>query len=162
VTQMRLPRPSKHDYFIKMAKLAATRSTCPRRAVGSVIVDKAGRVLSTGYNGVASGRSHCIDVPCPGALDLTGDNSRCEAIHAETNAIIWCSNIRYAWRMYSTVSPCFNCCKLICTTPIKDVIVDAVYEGDCNGIRMLIDSGIDLMVFRQVNNQEILVHYDNL
>lgn len=52
-------RPDLDLYFMRMARLAATRSTCLRRAVGCVLVDDGGKVLATGYNGVASGERHC-------------------------------------------------------------------------------------------------------
>ncbi|MBN1892838.1 hypothetical protein JW906_00005, partial [bacterium] len=44
-------RPSWDSYFMEIARLVATRSTCLRRQVGAVFVrDK--RILATGYNGV--------------------------------------------------------------------------------------------------------------
>lgn len=43
-------RPSWDEYFMEIAHLVKTRSTCTRRQVGSVIV-KDKRILSTGYNG---------------------------------------------------------------------------------------------------------------
>jgi hypothetical protein len=51
-------RPDWDHYFMKMAELAATRSTCLRRQVGAAIVmDK--HVISTGYNGAPKGVPHC-------------------------------------------------------------------------------------------------------
>jgi dCMP deaminase len=52
-------RPDKDLYFMRMARLVATRSTCLRRSVGCVLVDERGHVLSTGYNGVQAGAKHC-------------------------------------------------------------------------------------------------------
>ena len=52
-----------HRYFMNIAVQAATRSTCPRKHVGAVIVrDKT--ILSTGYNGSIRGYAHCEDVGC--------------------------------------------------------------------------------------------------
>ena len=48
---------------MRIARLAATRSTCLRRQVGAVIV-KDKRVLATGYNGAPSGLAHCLDIGC--------------------------------------------------------------------------------------------------
>ena len=43
-------RPDWNTYFLLMAQVAASRSTCLRRHVGAVLVrDK--QILSTGYNG---------------------------------------------------------------------------------------------------------------
>ena len=47
-------RPSWDEYFLNIAEIAATRTTCDRGHVGAVIVkDKA--ILSTGYNGAPRG-----------------------------------------------------------------------------------------------------------
>jgi dCMP deaminase len=53
-------RPPWTSYFMLLAKLAATRSTCNSRKIGAVIV-KDKRVLATGYNGAMPGEPHCLD-----------------------------------------------------------------------------------------------------
>ncbi len=54
-------RPSWDEYFMKLAWLVAERSTCERHHVGTVIVrDK--RILTTGYNGAASGTKDCLSL----------------------------------------------------------------------------------------------------
>ena len=58
-----MKRPSADQYFMEMAKLASSRSTCLRRHVGAVIV-KDKHVLSTGYNGAPRGVSHCEEKGC--------------------------------------------------------------------------------------------------
>ena len=52
-------RPSWDEYFMQIADVAATRSTCLRRHVGAVLVYDS-RILASGYNGVPSGIEHCI------------------------------------------------------------------------------------------------------
>ena len=67
------PRPTADEYFMAMAMLVATRSTCIRRQVGCVLVDENKNILATGYNGVVSGHPHCNEgYPCPGADSETG------------------------------------------------------------------------------------------
>ena len=56
-------RPSWDKYFMAIADLAATRSTCLRRQVGAVVV-KEKRILATGYNGAPRGLAHCLDIGC--------------------------------------------------------------------------------------------------
>ncbi|HNU98064.1 MAG TPA: deaminase, partial [Candidatus Syntrophosphaera thermopropionivorans] len=56
-------RPSWQQYFMQMAFLASTRSTCLRRQVGAVLV-KDNQILSTGYNGSPKGVRHCAEVGC--------------------------------------------------------------------------------------------------
>ena len=77
------------DYFLKMAELAALRSTCARRQVGCVLVDSNNHVAATGYNGVPKGFVHCLDVPCIGADAQSGTRlDECYAVHAEMNALL--------------------------------------------------------------------------
>lgn len=53
-------RLSWNAYFLLMAKLVASRATCFRAHVGSVIV-RDRRAISTGYNGAPRGREHCLE-----------------------------------------------------------------------------------------------------
>ena len=41
------PRPTADEYFMAMAMLVATRSTCVRRQVGCVLVDENKNILAT-------------------------------------------------------------------------------------------------------------------
>ena len=76
------PRASWDEYFMSIAQVVATRSTCPRKYVGAVLVRNR-TILSTGYNGSIRGMPHCSDV---GHMMEEG---HCVAtIHAEANAII--------------------------------------------------------------------------
>ena len=56
-------RPSWEQYFMQLAHLISTRSTCTRRKVGAVVV-KNKRILATGYNGTPSGVRHCSEAGC--------------------------------------------------------------------------------------------------
>ena len=77
-----MSRPDWDLYFIRIAKEVASRSTCPRAAVGAVIV-KDNHIISTGYNGAVAGKPHCEDEGC-NVMD-----GHCQrAVHAEINAII--------------------------------------------------------------------------
>lgn len=124
-----------NEYFIEMAKLVARRSTCARRAVGCVLVDKANRVLATGYNGVASGMTHCIDDPCPGVEFASGQGlNQCEAIHAESNALISCRHPEDIVKAYVTVSPCIFCVRQLLNTPCETIIFHELYPHPEAGV----------------------------
>lgn len=138
-------RLSKVDYFLQIVPLVATRSTCSRRAVGCIITDIEGHVLSMGYNGVPKDFVHCIDHPCPGASDGSGDNSNCIAVHAEQNALLQCSNLNRAYYLYVSCTPCFICAKMIANTNIKQIIVLEPY-ADGRGVDILKKAGIDYQV----------------
>jgi len=53
-------RPSWNEYFMLIAKLVSTRSTCNSRPTGAVLV-KDRQILATGYNGSMPGAPHCTD-----------------------------------------------------------------------------------------------------
>lgn len=140
-------RPDLNLYFMRMARLVATRSTCLRRAVGCVLVDERGHVLSTGYNGVARGEEHCNQpriVPrsawsgpdseyfihaCPAAQSQSGMNLEgCRAVHAEQNALLQCRDPYAIETIYVTTAPCDSCLKLFLNTSAKKLIVGEWYK----------------------------------
>lgn len=137
-------RLSHDEYYLAMLRLVAARSTCVRRAVGAIITDSNHRVLSTGFNGVPIGFPHCTDVPCPGAEDKSGDNSRCLAVHAEVNAVLQCPVLDRAAILYVSCAPCFSCAKMLCNTKIKRVVCLEPYPGI--GRDLLIQAGIELVI----------------
>ena len=56
-------RPLPDEYFMQLAHLVSSRSTCLRKQIGAVLV-KDNRILSTGYNGAPTGIKHCKEVGC--------------------------------------------------------------------------------------------------
>jgi dCMP deaminase len=125
-------RPSLDEYFMKMAHLAATRSTCLRRKVGAMIV-KDKRVLSTGYNGAPKGLPHCDEVGCLREnLNVpTGERHElCRGVHAEQNAIIQAAVFGTSikdGKIYTTNRPCVVCTKLLINANISEIIYDEDY-----------------------------------
>lgn len=123
-----------HQYFMKIAKLVAERSTCCRAKIGAVIV-KDRNILSTGYNGAPSGLPHCTDVGCLVYKSITPDGSMEEncfrTIHAEINAIAQAakhgSSINNA-DIYITHSPCIHCLKVLINTGIKNIYYQREYK----------------------------------
>ena len=124
-------RPSLDQWGLSLARVVATRGTCARRQVGCVLVDEAGKILATGYNGVASGRPHCINNHCPGAFSPSGQGlDICEAIHAEQNALLQCPDTRRIHTCYTTVSPCMHCVKMLLNTSCRRIVFDRPYSQD--------------------------------
>ncbi len=116
-------RVSKDQVFSDMALLMSTRGTCPRRQVGAILVNKRGHVIATGYNGNAAGLPHCIEVPCVGADLPSGTGlSKCEAVHAEANALLQCKDVYEIHTAYVTASPCVDCTKLLLNTGCERVV----------------------------------------
>jgi len=127
-------RPTQDQYLMELAKVAATRATCLKRAVGCVLADEKGRVLSIGYNGVASGQPHCNEPrfneahkakefphSCVG-YDLPSGQDSCEAVHAEHNAILQCKDADKIYTAYVTLSPCKPCIKLLMNTGCQRIV----------------------------------------
>jgi len=121
------PRASWDDYFMNIAQVVATRSTCPRKYVGAVIVANR-TILSTGYNGSIRGMPHCSDV---GHMMESG---HCVAtIHAEVNAIIQAARngVRIEGAaIYVTASPCWNCFKACANAGIKRIGFGEFYRDE--------------------------------
>lgn len=114
--------------MLALAKTIAKRSTCARRAVGCVLVDRDGRVLSMGHNGVACGMPHCTENPCEGATLPSGTGlDLCQAIHAEQNALMFCNDIMKIDRCFVTVSPCIHCVKMLMNTSCRKIIFAEEY-----------------------------------
>lgn len=132
-------RPTWDEYFMLMAKLAATRSTCLAFPVGAVIV-KNRQVLATGYNGSPSGSIHCTAQgfcyeglsSCDASKTLPS-----RAVHAEANAIAQAARHGIATNgatIYVTLEPCISCLKLVISAGIKEVF----YETNFNSGEKLI------------------------
>jgi len=116
-------RPDWHTYFMRIAEDVATRGTCAQRQVGCVLVSADHRILATGYNGPPTGRPNCTEHPCPGATSKQGEGLyTCEAVHAEMNALMQCSDVRLIDTVYCTVSPCFRCTGPLLNTAAKAVV----------------------------------------
>lgn len=113
-------RKSWNEYFLDIADVVATRSTCPRAHVGCVVV-RDNRILVTGYNGSLPGCPHCDEVGC-----LVLHNHCKRTVHAEANAIYQSSRHGIplvGTTLYCTLAPCSECEKIIASVGIKHVVV---------------------------------------
>ena len=129
-------RPEWDEYFIEIAKVVASRSTCLRRKYGAVIV-KDRVLISTGYNGSPRGIENCIDLnKCIRKEQNIPSGERyelCEAVHAEQNAIINAPPDRMKGAIiyiagfeddnsFANGRPCKLCDRMIRNAQIKEVI----------------------------------------
>jgi dCMP deaminase len=110
---------------MNIARVVASRATCDRKFVGSVIVrDKT--ILSTGYNGSIRGMPHCSEV---GHMMEEG---HCVAtIHAETNAVLQAAKNGVSIdgaTVYVTASPCWSCFKMITNAGIRRIVYGEFYR----------------------------------
>ncbi len=147
-----MERTSWDEYFMQIAEIVKTRSTCLRRQVGAVIV-KDNRIITTGYNGAPSGMLHCgekggcyrqkMNVPSGQRQEL------CRALHAEQNAIIQAANIGVSTNettMYVTLQPCVTCAKMLVNAGIKRLVFKGEYPDELS-MDVLTEAGIELVKF---------------
>ena len=117
-----MTRASWSEYFIAISKIVASRSTCPRLSVGAVLV-KDKHIISTGYNGVPSGISHCNNTGC-----VLVDNHCSLSIHAEINAIKHCKLDTKSSIMYITHNPCINCTLELHKAGVRRIVYADLYK----------------------------------
>jgi dCMP deaminase len=116
-----------NDIWFNVAKVISSRSRCDRAQIGAVIINGDDRIISTGYNGAASGyptEGGCMNW-CDRAKGLTGLSGAydgCPSIHAEANALLYVDrSAMHGAKMYVTAPPCMNCAKLISNSGIGEV-----------------------------------------
>ncbi len=97
-------RPSFQEIYLKLAASLASRSTCKRMRVGTVITSTDFRkVLAVGYNGNASGLPNQCD---------RDEQGNCGCLHSEENAVINCDTPRDVGKFaFVTHLPCAMCAK---------------------------------------------------
>lgn len=141
-------RPAWEVYFLKIAQLASTRSTCIRRQVGAVLV-KEKKILATGYNGVPSGISHCADVGCLRDEEGIPSGQRhelCRGLHAEQNAILQAAYHGVSIQgsvLFCTNFPCVICSKMLINAGIKQIFYLDGYPDPLSE-KMLKEAGMEL------------------
>lgn len=117
-------RINRHQMLMEMAEVAAKRSTCLRRQVGAIIaVD--GSPVSVGYAGAPPGFPHCTPETC------NADHPCTNTTHAEANAIARAARLGMRIEkaiLYSTLSPCDSCAKLILAAGIGMMIFRDQYR----------------------------------
>ncbi|PJJ84373.1 deoxycytidylate deaminase [Mucilaginibacter auburnensis] len=137
-------KPSFDHIFMKLATDLALRSHCVKAQVGAVLARDT-RIISIGYNGPPAGTHNCDEEwpvdGCP--RDSKGSCSL--ALHAEQNAILYAvkngAKLEGA-TLYTTLSPCIACARLIFSAGIKQVYFSksyAQYKG------LASDEGVDFL-----------------
>lgn len=131
-------RISWDEYFMSLAFLASTRSSCERLHVGCIIV-KDNRVVSMGYNGFLAGAPH---------ESVVTNNHEQATVHAEQNAI--CDAARRGVVIegsiaYVTHYPCVICTKLLVSSGIKKIYYSEEYKPDPLSQKLAHQVGVDII-----------------
>lgn len=127
----------REKWLLSLAKVAATRSTCPRLSVGAVLATD-DSIIAVTFNGAPAGVEHCLESGC-----VMVGNHCITATHAEINAIAGCA--RYGTPTMGTIlvvthAPCPACAKAISRAGIEKVYYEEEYGS--LGLGILTDAGI--------------------
>lgn len=135
--------------YIKMAIVWSKLSKSRRKQVGCLIV-KDGTIISDGYNGTPRGfNNNCeleLDMHIKSSCRVYKLVTRPEVLHAESNAITKLSKSTLSSSgatMYTTASPCLDCCKLIIQSDISRLVYNELYKNS-DGIELLKKAGISV------------------
>lgn len=137
-------RPAFEEIYLKLAQTLASRSTCKRLKVGTVITSTDFRkVLAVGYNGNASGLPNQCD------RDEIGN---CGCLHSEENAVINCDSPRHIEKYaFVTHLPCSFCAKrLINLGNVKKVFYGEDYRNR-DAMTLFEMTGIEVAQIKIIN-----------
>ena len=124
--------------YLEMSETWSNLSKARRRKVGCLIV-KDGTIISDGYNGTPSGFNNDCEDEEDGELI-----TKPEVLHAESNAITKLAKSTQSSAgstMYTTISPCIECSKLIIQSGITRVVYKHWYKNN-DGIKLLKEANI--------------------
>lgn len=122
-------RPTKPEYFMRLAMEVRSRANCTGRKVGAVLI-KDDRIVSTGYNGTPGTMTNCAEGGCyrcarPQEFAAGQGYDVCICVHAEQNALLAAARFGIAVEgcvLYSTLQPCFGCLKEALQARISKVV----------------------------------------
>ena len=120
---MSAKRLSWDEYFAKIVKVTAERSSCERLHVGCLLI-KDNRIISQGYNGHLQGAPH---------TSMVRNNHEQATVHAEQNAICDCAKRGVSCKeatAYVTHYPCIICTRLLLAAGIKEIKYLEDYKND--------------------------------
>lgn len=136
---------NKHEFYLRIAMEVANASYCQRSKVGALLV-KDDNIISFGYNGTPAGFENVCEI----------DNvTKPDVLHAESNAITKCAKSTYSSvnsTLYLTMSPCFDCAKLIIQAGIKEVFYIEQYRIT-DGIELLKKANIPIHELRNIKRE---------
>jgi len=151
-------RPSWDVYFSEITRKVATRSTCIKRRIGAVIVNRKHEIVATGYNGVVRGAPHCLDIGCikdeKNIASGTG-HEICPAVHAEQNALIQAGRNSLDCTLYVNAFPCKICARLIVNAGIKKVVTSGEYTDE-EGLDILKNGGVSITHIRLGDRNDVI------
>ncbi len=140
------------DFFMMIADLVSTRSTCLSRHAGAVVVrDK--QIISTGYNGASRGVENCIERGVCMRREKgfkSGEGLEfCYAAHAEVNALLQAAKHGISTNdstLYSTTAPCSFCAREVINAGIVKVVYMSGYPHE-HALDMMKEAGLEIFKY---------------
>lgn len=126
--------------YMDIALSWAKMSHAKRKQVGCIIA-KDGQIISDGYNGTPHGFNNNCE-----HTTRFGYETKPEVLHAESNAITKLAKGTQSSidsTVYITLSPCFECSKLMIQSGIKRVVYLEEYRFT-DGVDLLNKAGIEV------------------
>jgi dCMP deaminase len=124
--------------YLKMAQVWASNSHSKRSQVGCLVV-KDKTIISDGYNGTPTG--------FPNICEDENNQTLSSVLHAEANAITKLAKNTVSSNgstLYVTLSPCYDCSKLIIQSGIKRIVFSEVYRK-LDSFDLLNQAGIEII-----------------
>lgn len=124
--------------YLRMANIWGENSYCQRMKVGCLVVNQKS-IISDGYNGSPSG--------FPNECEDSENQTFAHVLHAEANAITKIAKstqTSVGSTVYVTLSPCFECSKLIIQSGIKRVVFNKLYRNT-DSIPFLLKGGVEIL-----------------
>ena len=133
-----MKRPEIHEYAMRLAEVAATRSEDPYCKVGAVALTPDNRVIATAYNGLPSGFT------ASNGFWQNRDERGKYMIHAEQNL---CALFQRgeADKVAVTMLPCGYCLRTLIAHGIKLIWFREYYERDRSAIEVASLFGTELI-----------------
>ena len=132
--------------YLQMAETWGKLSKAERKKVGCLIV-KDGQIISDGYNGTPAGYDNNCETVNENFHPLAKNKleTKQEVLHAESNALMKLAkstNSSADSTVYLTMSPCFECSKLMIQAGVKRLVYSEAYRNS-DGIKFLRKNGIE-------------------
>lgn len=147
-------------YFMDIAFMASTRSRCPRRHVGTVLV-QGKKLLGTAYNGAPMGVQDCSEAGCmiveeyepasAGSSEMIKKQRCIRTIHAEQNLLLFTDwVVREGSVVYVTDQPCWTCANMLANSGIAEIVYFRPYPKDYAKVAALMEQRG--LIFRKLDN----------
>ncbi|MBU2562501.1 MAG: hypothetical protein KKF68_02465 [Nanoarchaeota archaeon] len=126
-------RPNWEEFFMALAVVYSSRSSCRNVRAGSVLVEDK-HIVGVGYNGAPSQIPSCYSTSCSKErqglkYEKSLNTGTCVGIHAEMNALgnLTRRNLQEI-QLYTTIFPCHDCAKNLLPYNLKEVFFKSVYS----------------------------------